>query len=86
MLFLLLLLLPKIIVTISIYRTPFQYTEAEITLFRIVQPEEPPKSQEYVPNITGIYDEIRNILEQKKVECEQYCTPDDIDGKTDFII
>lgn len=58
--------------------TPFQYTGAEITLFRIVQQEEPTKFLEY--------DEIRNILEQKKIECEQYCTADDIEGKIYQII
>lgn len=61
--------------------TPFQYTEAEITLFGIVQkeiPNCPPKGTSKTK-----YEEIRDVLKRKKVECERYreCTQDDINGK-----
>lgn len=51
----------------SIDLTPYQYTEANIVLFRIVQPEEP------YPELEG----IREALENAKDEC-QYCTPEEI--------
>lgn len=51
--------------------TPFQYAEAKITIFRIVQPMEPYQE----------LDAIRNALENAKVECENYCTPEDIEGE-----
>lgn len=80
-----LLLIPEIIVKSRIvndqiklkilFSEPFQYTGAEITIFRIVKPEDEEKFKKWE------YAEIRDILEQKKIECEQYCTPDDIDGK-----
>lgn len=52
---------------------PYQYSEAEVKLFRVINQEVP--YQEYV--------NIRDVLDKEKQKCEDFnnCTPEDIEGK-----
>lgn len=51
---------------------PFQYTGANITLFRVIDPDRPIQEHK----------NIEDVLSNEKVKCDDYnnCTPEDIEG------
>lgn len=52
---------------------PYQFTEAEIIMFRVINPSVPYQE----------YENIRDVLEKEKQKCEDFnnCTPEDFEGK-----
>lgn len=60
----------------TINLVPFQYTGANITLFRIINPDQPIQE----------FKNIEDVLEDKKTKCVEYndCTPEDFEGTLGF--